>query len=495
MGQEWTFGKRVGLGFCFCAIILLFVSVIGYISTDTLIANDAMVKHSYRVRKLVADELSILKDAETGQRGFIITGREEYLEPYRGAAEESTEVLRELREATSDNPNQQQRIGRLETLIESRFKVLRAVLQAREDKGFEAARTLMLSDSGKSVMDDIRALMGEIDREEERLLDLRRRQAEASAEATKMSLLIGCIGGVLIVGAAGWVTVRSLTRQIGNAVQKVQSSSAELQAVASQQASSSKEQSSAITEVATTLSELLATSRQIAESSVRVSQIAGQAATAARSGDDTVEKSQQAMGNIARQVDSIVSHMLELGKKSQHIGAVVDIVSELAEQTNILAINATIEAAGAGESGKRFAVVADEIRKLAERVAGSTKEIRLLIDDVRGAVNTTVMATETGSKSVETGTRHFAEVTSSFKHLAGLAATTTEAAREIELSTKQQASAVEQVNMAIGNVTQTTRETEASSVQTFQTATQLASLSEELLRIVQPETPVYVKKS
>ena len=81
----------------------------------------------------------------------------------------------------------------------------------------------------------------------------------------------------------------------------------------------------------------------------------------------------------------------------QQIGSVLDIVSELAEQTNILAINATIEAAGAGEAGKRFAVVADEIRKLADRVTGSTKEIRMLNDEVRSAVNTTVMATETGS--------------------------------------------------------------------------------------------------
>src|SRR4029077_8321884 len=103
--------------------------------------------------------------------------------------------------------------------------------------------------------------------------------------------------------------------------------------------------------------------------------------------------------------DQIVSHMLELGKKSQEIGQVLDIVQELAEQTNILAINATIEAAGAGEAGKRFAVVADEIRKLADRVTLQTKEIRGLIDDVRGAVNTTVMATETGSKTGGNGAR------------------------------------------------------------------------------------------
>jgi methyl-accepting chemotaxis protein len=178
--------------------------------------------------------------------------------------------------------------------------------------------------------------------------------------------------------------------------------------------------------------------------------------------------------------------MLALGKKSQEIGAVLDIVSELAEQTNILAINATIEAAGAGETGKRFAVVADEIRKLADRVGGSTKEIRTLIDDVRSAVNTTVMATETGSKAVDAGSREFGDVASAFKQISGLVTTTTEAAREIELSTKQQSTAVEQVNVAIANVAQAAMENETSASQTFQTVSQLAALSKNLLRMIRP---------
>jgi methyl-accepting chemotaxis protein len=179
--------------------------------------------------------------------------------------------------------------------------------------------------------------------------------------------------------------------------------------------------------------------------------------------------------------------MLDLGKKSQQIGAVLEIVSELAEQTNILAINATIEASGAGDAGKRFAVVAGEIRKLADRVAGSTKEIRSLIDDVRGAVNTTVMTTETGSKAVDSVANQFADVATAFRQIATLVATTWEAAREIELSTKQQATAVEQVNVAISSVSQTTRESEASSAQTLQTVSQLAVLSRELLRLVRVE--------
>jgi methyl-accepting chemotaxis protein len=211
-------------------------------------------------------------------------------------------------------------------------------------------------------------------------------------------------------------------------------------------------------------------------------------ASSARTGDGTVEGAHASIGGIRRQVDLIVSHMLELGRKSQEIGGVVDIVAELAEQTNILAINATIEAAGSGEAGRRFGVVADEIRKLADRVAGSTKEIRGLIEDVRAAVNTTVMATETGSKAVDAGTQQFGHVADAFRQITSLVGTTTEAAREIELSTKQQATAVEQVNVAIANVAQATKETEASSGQTLITASQLTGLSSELLRLVRAQS-------
>jgi methyl-accepting chemotaxis protein len=240
-------------------------------------------------------------------------------------------------------------------------------------------------------------------------------------------------------------------------------------------------------ETSTTITELLATSRQIAESAQRVAQIAEQTSASARAGDGIVKRGSESVAGIRRQVEVIVNHMLDLGKKSQQIGTVLDIVSELAEQTNILAINATIEAAGAGEAGKRFGVVADEIRKLADRVAASTKEIRALIDDVRGAVNTTVMTTETGSKAVESGATQFAEVASAFGQIAVQVTTTMEAAKEIGLSTKQQTTAVEQVNLAIANVAQATKESEISTGQTLQTASELSGLSRDLLRIVEPE--------
>jgi methyl-accepting chemotaxis protein len=487
MFSNWTFGQKIGAGFSVAALALLLVGLVGFTNTHRLIDNDNQVSHTEQVRRSALVLLSLLQDAETGHRGFIVTGLDSFLEPYTRALPRIEEVYEELRRQTADNAEQQRRLDAVRPVIAEKKAEMLRVLNLRRTEGLEKAGREMAAGAGKHYMDEIRRLMAEFDGEEQQLLDRRRQSAEESAHLTKTVILYGGLAGVVFIALIGWFLTHSLSRQIGLAVSHMQSSSAELQAAANQQATGAREQATAMSEITTTISELLATSRQIAESAQRVSQIAEQATSGARTGGSTVEQGLEAIAAIRRQVDLIVNHMLELGRKSQQIGSVLEIVSELAEQTNILAINATIEAAGAGEQGRRFAVVADEIRKLADRVTVSAKEIRGLIEDVRAAVNTTVMTTETGAKAVEAGSRQFGEVASAFRQIASQIVTTTDAAKEIGLSTKQQTTAVEQVNIAITNVAQASRESETSTSQTLQTASQLNGLSGELLRMVQPQ--------
>jgi methyl-accepting chemotaxis protein len=485
--MTWTFGRKLALGFAIAVVTVLVIGVAGHRATTDLIENDQWVEHTYEAKHTLSEMLSSLKDVETGQRGFLLTGDDSFLQPYSGGKAAVDQNFANLRRLTADNANQQQRLGGLRPLIDERLGQMDRIIALRRAQGLEAVAKLSALHEGKEQMDHVRSLASEMDRAESALLAERQARARSSTTAAQGTILWGSLIGTLLVALAGLAISRSLSEQIGVTVRHVQASAAELQSAANQQASGAKQQATAMTEVTTTISELLATSRQIADSARRVADIAAQTAAQARAGDTTVGRGSEAVAGIKRQVDAIVSHMLELGKKSQQIGSVLEIVAELAEQTNILAINATIEAAGAGESGRRFGVVADEIRKLADRVGGSTKEIRGLIDDVRAAVNTTVMTTETGSKAVEAGSEQFQHVAAAFRQITAQVGTATEAAREIELSTKQQATAVEQVNVAITNVAQASKESEVSTGQTLRTAIELASLSRDLLKLVEAD--------
>ncbi|GJJ03223.1 hypothetical protein RugamoR64_37610 [Duganella rhizosphaerae] len=487
MNKNWTFGRKLAFGFAVSSAFLIAIGVAAYWSIYVLTATAGSVTTTQKMLEHVSALLSEVTDAETGQRGYLLTGDPAYLEPFESSVAGLAAAMSELRGLAVDNPAQQARISQAEALATSKFNILKRTIDLRKAGQAEEAMKLMRGGEGKKIMDNLRAVCEQIMRDERALLGKREADADATASGAKLTIVGGTLLCLLFVIAAGFTITRSLTDRLGMAVSHVQSSSAELQAAATQQASGAREQASAMSEISTTISELGVTSRQIAESAQRVAQIAEQTAGAARSGEGTVERGQESIAGIRRQTDLVVSHMLDLGRKSQEIGAVLDIVSELAEQTNILAINATIEASGAGEAGRRFAVVAEEIRKLADRVAASTKGIRIQIDDVRGAVNTTVMATESGAKAVDLGARQFAEVALSFKQISDLVSTTTEAVREIELSTKQQATAADQVRIAVSDVAQTTQETEASSTQTLQTASQLAGLSMDLRRLVHPQ--------
>lgn len=487
MNLSWTFGKKIAVGFALSFVLMAMIGLLAFRSINTLSNTSQVVAHTHLVLERLADVLNVLQDAEIGGRGYIITGDDSFLQPYQNAETKILTVVKDLRVLIADNPAQQKRLTQAEPIITAKMALTKRYIEMRKARETETVIKLVQAGEGQKLMDELRQIFGAMEQEERSLLKQRAAEVEAAVNNSTVSITLGTLMCLLIVSAAGIIITRSLTSQIGTAVQHMQSSSSELQVASNQQTMGSREQSTAMKEITTTMNELLVTSKQIAESAQRVAHIAAQTAIGATSGEQIVTKANDSIGSIKRQVDLIVTNMLDLGKKSQQIGGILEIINELAEQTNILAINATIEAAGAGENGKRFAVVADEIRKLADRVGGSTKEIRGLIDDIRAAVNTTVMTTEGGTKAVEAGALQFSEVAIAFRQIVSLVSTTTEATREIELSTKQQSTAVSQVNIAVSNVAQAARETEVSSSKTLQTATELTNLSRDLLRLVQPQ--------
>ncbi len=487
MFKNWTFGQRIAGSFVVLVAITIFIGIIATVALQAVIASKDHVIDVDTPLLLQASQMQTTRQQLTSSfRNIMLLGDEAdtaSLDTARASFQASLDALKADALDREDSVGLQL-INVIATAYAEHAKVTDDVIAMRQG-GMSAEDALAVyTAQGQPKGQALSLALTDYVTHRQDTRDAARQDSTDKAFLGENIILTATILAALVAAMLANFLGSSLNKQIGTAVSHVQNSSAELQSAANQQATGVKEQVTSMNEINTTISELLATSRQIAESAQRVAQIADQTTHATRTGDGTVDQASDQISSIRRQVDLIVDHMLELGKKSQQIGAVLDIVSELAEQTNILSINATIEAAGAGESGRRFSVVADEIRKLADRVAGAAKEIRALIDDVRSSVNTTVMATETGSKAVDSGSRQFGDVATVFREIAKLVTTTTEAAREIELSTKQQATAVEQVNIAIANVAQATKETEASAGQTIQTASELASTSRDLLKMV-----------
>lgn len=487
MNKNWTFGQKLTAGYVVMLVFVILTSAIAIYALRAVVASkDRVISVNAQILLDTEKMHSEMEKMIAQVRGYIISPEERFVGHLRTSRESFAATLARIRMKLVTDEGRRLLDAVDRNAVEYRQVADQVIALKRE----QAKPELIIRAFDEKLL-PVRDQFDEGIRlfsafEEQHLADAKQAASDTASEAVNAVLAIALVTTLFAIAVAVLLS-RTLSRQIGAAVGHVQSSSAELQAAASQQASGAKEQAGAMAEISTTISELVATSRQIAESAQRVAKIAEQTASSARSGEGTVDKGQDAIAGIRRQIDLVVSHMLDLGRKSQEIGAVLDVVSELAEQTNILAINATIEASGAGEAGKRFAVVAEEIRKLADRVANSTKGIRTQIEDVRGAVNTTVMATESGAKAVDAGARQFTEVAAAFKQIAGLVGTTTDAAREIELSTKQQATAAEQVRLAVTDVAQATQESETSSTQTLQTAAQLAGLSMDLRRLIQPK--------
>jgi len=187
------------------------------------------------------------------------------------------------------------------------------------------------------------------------------------------------------------------------------------------------------------------------------------------------------------QVQNIAESMLLLGEHSQRIGGIVEIIDEISDQTNLLALNAAIEAAGAGESGKRFAIVAQEVRRLAERTVIATRQIKGLVEAIQKSTNSTVMVTEEGLKAVDNAATLVENVQLSFKGIMMMVDETLRASREIALSTQQQTSACEQLADTMNEVRDVSLQTVTGLRETELAIGELSSLADQLKALMEEE--------
>jgi len=272
----------------------------------------------------------------------------------------------------------------------------------------------------------------------------------------------------------------SVAEALAQAVGELDLSSENLVSVAMEQTSGAAEQASGVQEATTTAEEIAATSNEISANVESVEQVAEETYAASVRGREAVRLAVAGMGEVKEQVRAIADAMLGLGKRSQKIGGIVDIIDEISEQTHLLALNAAIEAAGAGEHGKRFSVVAAEIRRLAERTVEATTEIKGLIEEIQDSTNDTVMATERGTAIAMEGAGRVDKIGDSLEGILALVRQTKESSREITVATQQQATAGEQLVLTITDINEVAVQVNRSAEQVEKSVIRLKDLARRL---------------
>ncbi len=271
-----------------------------------------------------------------------------------------------------------------------------------------------------------------------------------------------------------------LMASIKDAIVHLSSAANEMMAISVQQSSGSSEQAAAVQQVTTTSEEIAITAKQITANAVSVEKIAEATSQSCTSGTGDVSNAINGMTLLRMQVQSIAGSMLKLGDNSQKIGGIVEIIDEISDQTNLLALNAAIEAAGAGEAGKRFAIVAQEVRRLAERTVEATRQIKGLIEEIQKATNSTIMVTEEGTKAVDSASQLVDKVQLSFDSIIGLVEQTACSAKEITFSTQQQTSACEQMAETMTEVRDVAQQVAGSAKETERAISEIIALTEKL---------------
>jgi len=275
-------------------------------------------------------------------------------------------------------------------------------------------------------------------------------------------------------------------QRVKEAVNVLASSSSEILSATTQVAAGTAETATAISETSTTVEEVRQAAQLSSEKARNVSEKAQHVAQVSQNGRKAVEDTANiVMRQIRKQMESIAQTIVRLSDQTQSIGGIIASVTDIADQSNLLAVNAAIEAAKAGEQGKGFAVVAQEIRILAEQSKQATAQVRNILSDIQKATGAAVMATEQGSRVVEDGVKQTAMADEAIRVLAETSDEAAQSAMQIVASSQQQVVGMEQIGIAMKNINQAGSETAASMKQAETAAQNLHDLGQKLREIVE----------
>jgi methyl-accepting chemotaxis protein len=274
--------------------------------------------------------------------------------------------------------------------------------------------------------------------------------------------------------------IRDTIKRTSDSTVRLSSSAHELSAVTEETDRVMQQQQNETDQVATAMNEMAATVQEVARNAARAAEAASEAQRSGQDGRQVVEQAVKSIRGLATEVDRAAQAMQRLENDSQSIGAILDVIRGIAEQTNLLALNAAIEAARAGEQGRGFAVVADEVRVLARRTQQSTQEIQNMIERLQGGAREAATVMEQGRKQADVSVRQAGEAGDALRKIADAISVINDMNTHIASAAEEQASVAEEMNRNLSNISHLSEQTSAGSRQTAAASDELARLAAEL---------------
>ncbi|MEM9163123.1 MAG: methyl-accepting chemotaxis protein [Cyanobacteria bacterium P01_F01_bin.4] len=288
----------------------------------------------------------------------------------------------------------------------------------------------------------------------------------------------------LILLASMFYLSQRIRQKLSTTSQNVTTASSEIAVTVTQQERIANQQAASVNETTTTMDEIEASSRQSAEQANAAMISAKRALERTQEGNQAVDETLAGMVRLEQKVGAIAEKIINLSGQADQIGGISELVADFANQTNMLALNSSVEAVRAGEHGKGFAVVANEIRKLSDQSQQSAEEIRLLVNEIQKAITATVMVTEEGTKTVQSGVQNVQHAEHAFQGIQESIDTVVLNNKQVSLTLKQQVDAIHQIAEAMAAIDRGSKENVSGLTQTQSRAEHLSQTAEVLQAMV-----------
>ncbi|XYD11855.1 methyl-accepting chemotaxis protein (plasmid) [Methylobacterium sp. NMS12] len=497
-------------------------------------ATDALDRSTQVVRGLDAFRTAMLNQ-ETGLRGYLITGRESSLEPYRAGRPALDETIARLTTLIGNDAERSRLFADAVAAARAWQADVgeTAIRQAADPATRPEAVRIEAEGRGKQFFDTLRGKLAAIDTLEERTRAAQSARVVQAQRDESFALWGGTLPTLLICAAISFainrlivrplVRVMSFVEHVGEgdltgtlgegghneigrlgrslnamvtgladlartnrvATADLNAAAAEIQASAQEQAASVEQQFAAVQETAATMDQITQSGAQAAKRATEVIATAQATAQTSRQGLRAVSDTARAMDAIREQAEAVAGNIVSLSEKTQTIGDIIETVNDISERTHLLALNAAIEAAAAGESGRSFAVVASEMKLLADQAKAATGQVRGILGEIQRGINTSVMLTEEAVKRAAAGKARSDTTQRTIEEITAKVEEGAQVFQQIIASTNQQQLGIEQVMGALQNIRQASQQTAAGTRQVETASATLTELSQALMTLAQ----------